>query len=47
MKAAKLVLALALAVGAVAAYYYFPDPLGDQIAAAKADSETPAEEPAQ
>ncbi len=35
MKAGKLILALALAAGAVAAYWYFPDPLGDQVAAAQ------------
>jgi hypothetical protein len=33
MKMGKIVLALILGAGAVAAYYWFPDPLGDQVAA--------------
>src|SRR6185295_10076455 len=43
MKAGKVILALLLAGGAFAAYWYFPDPLGDQVAAArKAAGEKPA-----
>ena len=47
MKLGKIVLALVLAGGAVAAYWYFPDPLGDQVTAAqKAAADKAAEKPA-
>ena len=39
MKAGKIILALVLAGGAIAAYYFFPDPLGDQVAAKAAADE--------